>query len=132
MLNLRPYLDIPYKHLGRDHSGCDCLGFEILFYREVLGRIIPDIAEQYSSHWQGENKDFFLQTYHKRFTRIDRPGLYDIIAFKNKHGIVNHSGIVLGYNKFIHCCEDGVMVDSYTRLMWEKRFSGFYRLNNEN
>lgn len=127
MLNLRPFLAIPYKHKGRDYDGADCYGFIILFYRDALGKALLDIEEDYSPDWTFKNKNFFLENYHKQFEKVSCPGKYDIVLFQNKQGIANHGGIALGYGKFIHCCKDGVLEDSYTRPAWQKRLNGFYR-----
>lgn len=128
MLDIRKFLAIPYKHKGRDFNGCDCLGFDILFYCIVLNKILPDIEEDYGPDWVFKNKNYFIEVYYKHFEKIEKPELYDIIAFQNRKGIVNHGGIVLEYGKFIHCCKDGVLVDSYNREGWQRRFNGFYRL----
>lgn len=131
MLDVRRFLVIPYVHKGRDFSGCDCLGFNKLFYRIVLNRTLPDVEEDYTSNWIFQNRNYFLENYYKYFERIDRPERYDLVAFQNREGIVNHGGIVLGYGKFIHCCKDGVLIDSYNREGWQRRLNGFYRLKNE-
>ncbi|MDD4980705.1 MAG: NlpC/P60 family protein [Candidatus Omnitrophica bacterium] len=128
MLNLRPFLAIPYKHKGRDFNGCDCLGFDILFYWVVLKKVLPDVDEDYSPNWQFKNKNYFLEGYYKNFDKIEKPETYDLIVFQNRQGVVNHGGVVLGYGKFVHCCKDGVLVDTYNRPEWKKRINGFYRL----
>lgn len=131
MLNLRPFLAISYKHKGRDLTGCDCLGFNILFYRIILNKKIPDIQENYTPDWQFKNQNYFLENYHHHFKKIKIPKVYDLVAFQNRKGIVNHGGVVLGCGKFIHCCREGVLVDNYNRPNWKKRINGFYRLKDE-
>lgn len=128
MLNLRPFLAIPYKHKGRDYTGVDCLGFDIMFYRDVCGKRIPDLLEDYVPDWERNGRNYFVEHYHKYFELVSNPGVYDIVAFQNRQGVVYHTGILLGYGKFVHCCKDGVLVDSYLRPEWQKRINGFYRL----
>lgn len=128
MLDLRPFLAIPYKHKGRDYNGCDCWGFDKLFYLVVLNKKLPDIEEDYDEKWAFKNKNYFIENYHKQFKKVEKPNLYDIVLFQNRQGVANHGGIVLGYGKFVHCCRDGVLVDSYNREGWQKRLNGFYRL----
>jgi cell wall-associated NlpC family hydrolase len=127
MLNLSPFLSIPYKHKGRDYSGADCYGFILLFYRDVLHKKLYDIEEDYAPDWTFKNKNYFIENYYRHFQKVDVPKLYDMILFQGKQGIANHGGVVLGYGKFIHCCKEGVLVDTYTRSGWEKKINGFYR-----
>ena len=54
---------------------------------------------------------------------------YDIVLFQNKSGVANHGGVILDYGKFIHCCTEGVLVDSYKRELWQKKLNGFYKFN---
>ena len=131
MLDLRPFLAIPYKHKGRDYSGADCWGFLIIFYHAILNKKLADFEEDYTPNWTFKNRVHILESFHKQFEKIDKPNLYDIVLFQNRQGIANHGGVVLGYGKFIHCCKDGVLVDSYNREGWKRRINGFYRLRNE-
>lgn len=130
MLNLRPFLEIPYKHKGRDYAGADCYGFIILFYKDVLQKELFDVTEDYDEKWAFKNKNYFIENYHRQFEKIEKPRIYDLIGFKNRQGVVNHAGIFLGYGKFVHCCRDGVLVDKYNSERWQKRFNGFYRLKD--
>jgi len=127
MLNLRPFLAIPYVHGGRGYEGTDCGGFIKLFKKEVQGIDIPDLNTSYDVNWSYKGENYFVENYYKLFDKVKKPEIYDIVMFRNKQGIVNHGGITLGYGKFIHCCKDGVLVDNYTRPIWQKRLDGFYR-----
>lgn len=131
MLDVRPFLLIPYKHGGRDYDGADCGGFILIFYRDILKVNIPDINEPYDVNWSCQGKDHFVENYHKLFERIESPERYDIVMFHNRQGVVNHGGIVLGYGKFIHCCRDGVLIDNYKSANWQKRLDGFYRFKEK-
>ena len=128
MLDLRPFLAIPYKHKGRDYNGADCYGFIIIFYRDILGKKLFDVEDDYDKNWTFKNKNYFIENYHKQFEKVEKPNLFDIVLFQNRRGVANHGGIVLNYSKFIHCCKDGVLVDSYNREGWQRRINGFYRL----
>lgn len=131
MLDVRRFLAIPYKHKGRDYQGCDCYGLILLFFRDVLNKKLFDVEEEYDKNWTFKNKDYFIENYHKQFEKIEKPEKYDIVLFQNRQGVANHGGVVLGYGKFIHCCRDGVLMDSYNREGWRRRINGFYRLKNE-
>ena len=127
MLNLSPFLAIPYKHGGRDYNGADCWQFIRIFYRDVKGVDIPDVFEEYDVNWSVKGKNSFFENYYKLFNKLEKPELYSIVIFQNKQGITNHGGITLGYGKFIHCCKDGVLVDNYKKPAWQKRINGFYQ-----
>jgi len=127
MFEVRDFLEIPYKHKGRSYGGCDCYGFIILFYRDVLKKVLLDVDEDYSPNWMFKNKNYYLDNYHKQFEKVKVPNKYDIVLFQKRDGIANHGGIILGYGKFIHCCKNGVLVDSYNNEGWKKRINGFYK-----
>lgn len=132
MLNLRPFLAIPYKHKGRDYSGADCGGFIIIFYRDALGINLPDFNIDYDENWAVKSdKSHFIENYYRLFDGVARPESYDIVLFQNRRGIANHGGVVLGYGKFVHCCKDGVLVDSYNRPGWKRKLNGFYRFKSD-
>ena len=131
MFDIRKYLGWQYKHKGREEGFVDCYGLILLFYKNELGKELFDVNEDYDKNWTFKNKNYFIENYHRQFEKVKKPGKYDIVLFQNRGGIVNHGGVTLNYSKFIHCCKDGVLVDSYNREGWKKRINGFYRLKDE-
>ena len=123
---IHKYLPVPFKHQGRDMQGLDCYGLVIAIYAD-LGIKLFDIEEDYSVDWSFKGKNIFLENAYKDFIEIDKPVLYDLVAFKSKNGVMNHLGIMLDENRFINACKAGVVVCRVNEGIWIKRFAGFYR-----
>lgn len=123
---IEKYLVIPYLHHGRTLSGLDCYGLILLIFEEQ-GIELWDINEDYDPQWSWKGKDLFIENYARDWEVVLDPRFMDVACFKNGKGIVNHAGVVLGENKFIHAVKAGVVVSKYTDPQWQKRLVGFYR-----
>ena len=44
-MNFEKYINLPYKHKGRDFSGIDCWGLVYLVYKEEKNILIPNFTE---------------------------------------------------------------------------------------
>ncbi len=122
-------LGIPYKHLGRDKMGLDCWGVIIYAYKK-FGYQIQDWKE-YEEDWSKKDKNYFMlnfyKDYYKRWQPVEIPALLDVVLFEGKNGIMNHAGIVVDINKFLHCPKMGVMLSTFHHL-WLNKNPKFYRL----
>ena len=125
---IRKYLGIPYKHKGRSLSGIDCYGLIIKIYAD-FGIELIDLQDEYDERWQWKRWAESIEQYYKKWQKVEIPQLLDIVLFK-KNDIVNHGGVVLNNNKFIHCCKLGVIVSRLDEQMWQRRIEGFYRYGN--
>ena len=123
---LNKYLGISYQHHGRDPSGLDCYGL-ILKVFEDQGVVLWDINEDYNDEWSWQGKDIFMENYARDWECVQDPRFMDVVCFKNGKGIVNHAGVLLGENKFIHAVKAGVVVSRLTDREWHRRCVGFYR-----
>jgi cell wall-associated NlpC family hydrolase len=115
-------LEIPYKRGGRGYDGASCKGLILIFYRDFLKVPLPDL--------QGDDPEgYSVERYHELFVKVDRPQLFDVVAFQNRGGIVEHGGVVLDNGKFIHCSRlsGGVSIEHYNEPQHKRRLNGFYR-----
>lgn len=81
------YLGVPYRFGGESRWGMDCSGFISTVFAEVYGKKLPRSSQ--GMFRTGEP-----------VAKADlRPG--DLVFFKSM-GYVNHSGIYMGANHFIH------------------------------
>lgn len=123
---IEKYLGVPYRHHGRDLSGLDCYGLILRIFEEQ-GVALWDINEDYDPQWSWQGKDLFIQNYAREWELVEDPRFMDVSCFRNGKDVVNHAGVLLGENKFIHAVKAGVVVSKYTDPQWQKRLVGFYR-----
>jgi cell wall-associated NlpC family hydrolase len=122
------YLGKPYKHHGRDDSGYDCFGIIIAIYRD-LGYTIEDIYGDYESSRDWKESSLLIENYHKKFDKVDRPQLYDMVLLKNKRDLAVHIGVVIQNDCFIHCKSGtGVIMSRLYSNEYKNKIEGFYRL----
>ena len=120
------YLGIPYQHHGRELSGLDCYGLILKVFADQ-GVELWDIHDEYDDQWSWQGKNLFVENYAREWEEVEDPRFMDIVCFKNGKGVVNHAGILLGENKFIHAVKAGVVISKFTDRQWQKRLVGFYR-----
>ena len=98
---------IPFKTLGRDEKGIDCFGLVMKIYAR-RGIMVPDVKYGLSDE---ERRDALLSPQNLTgWKRCDlKPGC--VITFK-KSGFVQHCGVCINEEKFIHSSEDhgGVVI----------------------
>jgi cell wall-associated NlpC family hydrolase len=98
---IRGWIGTPHVYNGRDKKGVDCYGLVWLYYRDVLGTILPDwscidMSRLWVSHFMNKQvKD--------RLEVIDAPEDH-CIAVLRRDKVANHVGIVYRDN-FFHCAE---------------------------
>jgi cell wall-associated NlpC family hydrolase len=107
------WLGTPYCYGGESRSCTDCSGYVQQVFLSA-GLYIPrTAAEQYQNSIQIDNSE-------------SKPG--DLIFFKNSSRI-NHVGIYLGDNQFIHASSsNGVERQSLSNRYYQSRFAGFGRI----
>ncbi|MBU3954129.1 MAG: C40 family peptidase [Proteobacteria bacterium] len=114
---LNQYVGIPYRKGGTTTKGLDCSGFVRLVYDQIFGIDLP-----HSSMAQFTFSDL---------KKIDKNDIQsgDLIFFSNKgKKRINHVGVYLSDNKFIHASSsEGITVSGLDERYWKKRFVGTKR-----
>ena len=104
------WLKTPYRYGGNNERGIDCSGLVCAIYREVYGLELPRSTR--SQRHLGSSV---------RISHI-RPG--DLLFFRMKKGPVNHVGVYLGGNEFIHASSSrGVVISSLRDSYYRDRLS---------
>lgn len=122
-------LGIPYKHLGRTEKGLDCFGLPLIFYNK-LGYEVPDYREYIRHWWKTSNKivNKYEDEYYKYWIKVKEPKIGDGILFNSgKSKIINHMGIFVDENRFLHAAQPGVIVTKLNHK-WKPRIHNYYRL----
>ena len=108
MTNFSKYINIKYVHQGESLSGCDCYGLIKLIFKTEKGINLPDY--EYSSEWYQEGKNYITENVEKlsHWLKVRYPEKpFDVIFFYQTPAriIVNHIGLYIDDDKFIHISE---------------------------
>lgn len=130
MYNFDKYINIPYLDKGRSLNGVDCWGIIWLIYKEEKNIILPDNM-LYDRYWyKKEDKNYLIDGIkkYKNKIQVNYPfNKFDILFFYNrKRSFVDHAGIYIDENKFIHTYENKSSEVSRFSGYWESRlWKGF-------
>jgi cell wall-associated NlpC family hydrolase len=108
------YIGTPYSRGGQSRSGMDCSGF----LRQVF-------AETYGMNLPRSSRDLW-----KVGRAVDKAELRagDVVFFRQM-GIIDHSGIYMGHNYFIHSASSvGVSYSTLDAPYFGARYAGARRL----
>lgn len=104
------WLGVPYRYGGTDYSGVDCSGFVQFVYGKTFDIRLPRTTEE-----------MFDAGY---FVRNAAYNCGDLLFFKNVRGRgVDHVGIYIGNNKFIHASSSqGVTISNLEDDYYQEHF----------
>jgi cell wall-associated NlpC family hydrolase len=115
-MNFDKYINLPYKHLGRDFSGVDCWGLIYLVYKEEKNILIPNFTELQYTPILKEDSPSLIPTIVDKYNNIlaqeikEPTKVLDIILFYGgcgNYSIANHVGLFIGDGKFLHSVNTG-------------------------
>jgi len=113
---LSPWLGTPYLYGGNTKSGVDCSGFVSNVYLEKEGMRIPRTTKEEFEIGKSVNRANLI--------------IGDLVFFgkKGNEKKVNHVGIYVGNEKFIHAStSEGVTVTSLDNSYWKPLYLGAKR-----
>ena len=126
-MNFSKYIGLKYKLKGRESSGLDCYGLVYLIYKEEKGIVLPDFNSiQYCDTWYEKGEHHITDGIEKIWNigkEIKKPYKpYDVMFFYSSPSktVVNHCGLFIEDNKFIHIYPHE---KSYSEIA---RFSGYW------
>ncbi|MBW1647433.1 MAG: C40 family peptidase [Deltaproteobacteria bacterium] len=109
---LEKFLGVPYRFGGVSQNGIDCSGFAKRLFAEAFGIKLPHNSRAIS-------RLDFLEDLVADPNEL-RPS--DLLFFGSKRGRIEHVGISLGEDKFIHASRSkGVIVSSLRNSYWRRR-----------
>jgi cell wall-associated NlpC family hydrolase len=108
--DVKQYLGIRYRFGGQTPSGFDCSGFVRFMFSRSLDMQLPRSSREMSAIG----------------TRVQRnelkPG--DLVFFQNAKNRINHVGIFIGNNTFVHSSlSRGITRDKLNESYFDKRFA---------
>ncbi|MEE4608450.1 MAG: C40 family peptidase [Desulfobacteraceae bacterium] len=109
---LEKFLGVPYRFGGVSQKGIDCSGFAKRLFAEAFGIRLPHNSSAIS-------RLNFLEDLPADPNEL-RPS--DLLFFGSQKGRIDHVGISLGEDKFIHASRSkGVIVSSLQNSYWRRR-----------
>lgn len=130
------YIDIPFKHRGRNFSGCDCFGLVRLIYRQEQNIILPDYLEiDYNCDLTIKKEEHIQKIYTQHIEQgwkvVSKPfDRWDALIFYSnpKRTVADHIGLFIGDGKFIHTSlHYGISMVSKLKGIWESKLYGAAR-----
>ncbi len=113
--NVTQYFGTRYRSGGQTPAGFDCSGFVRFMYEKVFNIDLPRSSREMSALGSKVLKDEL------------QPG--DLVFFHSKNRRINHVGIFIGNDTFIHSSlTKGITEDQLKYNYYEKRFAGAVRL----
>ena len=110
----KKFVGVRYRSGGEGPSGFDCSGYVRYVYKNFGLDLVHTAAGQYNSGTAIKREEL-------------RPG--DLVFFNTGGSGINHSGIYVGNNQFIHASSSrGVRVDSLSDGYWNPKFRGANRI----
>jgi cell wall-associated NlpC family hydrolase len=128
MINVLPYLRVPYVSKGRAMDGADCWGMVRLVLARELGQIVPSYTDAYIDS-EDETVASAIDLFSISWSRIE-PGaerVGDVLVI-NVLGEPYHCGVIVAPDRFLHTLRKrGPGCEPYKQGFWAKRIEGIYR-----
>lgn len=124
------WVGVPFKHGGRGIDGVDCYGLVIEYLKE-FNITVPDF--EYADKWAKEGYNLFsenIDRFPKLFEKVERCSTGDLIFLEGINNIIDHIGIVVGNNKFIHSIKGIGVAISELSGAYKRKLHGFYRIKH--
>lgn len=98
---------VPYRLGGLDKSGIDCSGFALLLQKDIYGNALPRRSRDQAEHIR-----------EKKYAELKEG---DLLFFSFEGGAVDHVGVYLNDNYFVHASTTrGVIVDDMRLPAYQK------------
>ena len=119
LLDINDLLGKPYKAHGRGPDSFDCYGL-VIEVEKRLGHIMPDIYTRLSNcdKWEEDPHNIDFSKEMIGMEKTDKPSFGDVVVFFDNKGRINHTGVYLKNDDFIHCNNCGVHI---TKLYLDAR-----------
>jgi len=102
------WMGIPHRSGGMDHRGLDCSAFVGMVMQDVYGKSVPRVSKEIGEHVK------------RKYERQLREG--DLVFFSFGRGSIDHVGIYLHNNKFVHVSTSKGVIISDLHDSWYYRY----------
>ncbi|WP_353130505.1 C40 family peptidase [Parapedobacter pyrenivorans] len=102
------WMGVPHRSGGTDHRGLDCSAFVGLVMRDVYGKSVPRVSKEMAEQVK------------RKYERQLQEG--DLVFFSFGRGSIDHVGIYLHNNKFVHVSTSKGVIISDLHDTWYYRY----------
>lgn len=139
-MNFKKYIGIQYKERGKDFKGVDCFGVCHLMYKEERNIHLYEFTDmmEYNVKTPEHSHKVIISKIPKILTLFEEVPfkplhVFDLILFYEsaKKDVVNHMGIFIGNNQFIHSVENKESMSSRLSGYYESKMYKVLRLKDD-
>lgn len=131
MVDTKPYVGIPFKHMGRTLEGLDCWGLVKMVFKDVRGVDLWDPGQEYPPDWSKDGADYFMENWTKQWERVEEPAELDLLILHTKNGKANHVGVMIDSSRFLHCPKAGVVIGTLANFKANSLVEGYFRFKEK-
>lgn len=103
------WIGTPYLNGGTTHMGIDCSAFSQSLYREVNHILLPRTSLLQSNNINEKDKSGLVEG--------------DLVFFSSGHNQIDHVGVYLGNNKFVHASTSkGVTISDLNQNWYQRNY----------
>ena len=125
MINL---IGIPFKQGGNNIDGFDCYGLVVYVFKNFYGIEIPNYNHQIIDAFNATDINTTIDKALKNWQEIKEPEEPCAVLIRNHPVYVNHIGVYVGGNKFMHALKKvGVILSDINDKYWSKKIEGYYK-----
>ena len=129
---LEKYKNAKFLHNGRSlEEGIDCLGFVILFYRDLGIELPNDDGKPIEEDWYKKDPDRYIRAIKSLgFKEVKYRDLrpLDMVYFAISKNIITHTGIMINRKEFAHMSPNKGFLISRLERGWLSRARGAVRV----
>lgn len=132
MLDVSKYIGIPFKDGGSDTSGADCWGLVQMVYSDVFDTDLPhysisalDVGRVIDAMQEARDQGLWEEVSKGDYQQGDVVALAMHPKYRD---FVNHVGIFVGKNSFLHTQEKhGAIISPMNCVIYSRLIKGVYR-----
>jgi len=129
VIDIAPYVGIPYLNRGRNMFGIDCWGIVRLIYKDALNITLGTLDGYADSESKDQVSRVIKSESAAHWEEVDAPREYDVVVF-NLAGKPCHVGLMLDGYKFIHSLAGrDTCIESISKVIWRNRIDSIWRHN---
>ena len=129
MIDIESLIGLPFKNFGTNpKEGFDCYGLVVYVYKKFFNIEIPNYNHNLINAFNSEDIHKVIEEERKNWKRLKIPKKPALVLIKNHPIYINHIGVYIGEDRFIHALDKvGVIMSSINDKYWKRKIVGFLK-----